>query len=252
MNNQFDTEPGDEELNGISEELLTPEELITPEEFQDWGGSELEAAYLKALSALEASESEIKSENSAEASQQNLAEARLDPIPTSHSSTVNSNTVIRAPGTTGQSDASESANSLSTASLSELMEALPTPNSSRTHQKAAAATSVSDVPMTPRQIIEACLFVGGTALTSKRLCGVLRGDSQAEFVDHEINELNRLYAAENRPYEIRLVEGGYRLSLREEFERIRHKVYGLGPKEVRLSQEALEVLAVVADRKSVV
>jgi segregation and condensation protein B len=66
------------------------------------------------------------------------------------------------------------------------------------------------------------------------------------YVDREINELNRLYAAEGRPYEIRLGEGGYRLTLREEFERIRHKVYGLGPKEVRLSQEVLEVLAVVA------
>ena len=83
-------------------------------------------------------------------------------------------------------------------------------------------------------------------MTSKKLVGVLRGDVDSEFVEREINELNRLYASENRPYEIRLGDGGYRLALREEFERIRHKVYGLGPKEVRLSQEALEVLAVVA------
>jgi segregation and condensation protein B len=123
---------------------------------------------------------------------------------------------------------------------------LPSLNTSEPDDHPDESPSVVDVRPTPRQIIEACLFVGGTPLTSNRISVVLRGEFDSDFVDREINELNRLYAVEERPYEIRLGEGGYRLALRDEFERIRHKVYGLGPKEVRLSQEALEVLAVVA------
>lgn len=103
-----------------------------------------------------------------------------------------------------------------------------------------------DPSITPRQVLEACLFVGGDPLPAKRLANVLRGDFTAEKVDELLADLNRQYAAEERPYEVQLVEGGYQLALREPFERIRRKVYGLGPKEVRLSQDALEVLALVA------
>ncbi|MCA9049906.1 MAG: SMC-Scp complex subunit ScpB, partial [Planctomycetaceae bacterium] len=45
---------------------------------------------------------------------------------------------------------------------------------------------------------------------------------------------------------IRLREGGFRMELREEFGDIRMKVFGLGPREVRLSPEALEILAFIA------
>jgi segregation and condensation protein B len=63
--------------------------------------------------------------------------------------------------------------------------------------------------------------------------------------------LNDLYGQEGRPYEVRLGEGGYRLELRPEFERVRDRVYGYGPKEVKLSQDALEVLALVAYQQPV-
>lgn len=39
--------------------------------------------------------------------------------------------------------------------------------------------------------------------------------------------------------------------LRPEFESIRNKVYGIGPREVRLSQDALEMLALIAYRQPV-
>jgi segregation and condensation protein B len=100
-----------------------------------------------------------------------------------------------------------------------------------------------------RQVLEACLFVGGLPLTAAKLASLLKGDYTPQFVETTLDELNRLYAVQGRPYEIRLGEGGYRLTLRDEYERIRNKVYGLGPKEVRLSQESLEVLAVVAYRQ---
>ncbi len=103
----------------------------------------------------------------------------------------------------------------------------------------------------PARIIEAALFVGGMPLTIKRLSGVLRDEFDRDFIERAIDELNLQYDDENRPYEIRLEEGGYRMALRPEFENVRNKSYGFGPKEVRLSQDALEVLALVAYRQPI-
>lgn len=108
--------------------------------------------------------------------------------------------------------------------------------------------AVDGTRVTPRQIIEAALFVGGTPLTTKRLRSLLRDEFDQDFVESAIKELNRQYADECRPYEIVFGEGGYRLRLRSDFQSLRNRVFGLGPKEVKLSQEALEVLAVVAYR----
>jgi len=116
-------------------------------------------------------------------------------------------------------------------------------------QSAAGADDESTVR--PREVLEAALFVGGEPLTTKKLCGLLRGDFPPEFIEQAIDELNANYAAEERPYEIRLGEGGYRMVLRSDFESVRNRVYGIGPKEVRLSQEALEVLALVAYRQPI-
>ena len=105
--------------------------------------------------------------------------------------------------------------------------------------------------VTPRQIFEAVLFVGGQPLTSRKLAALLREEFDADYVDRTIGELNAQYADEERPYEIRLGEGGYRMELRPEFARVRNRAFGLAPKEVRLSQEALEILALVAYRQPV-
>lgn len=116
---------------------------------------------------------------------------------------------------------------------------------------AAAADQPTDPQVTPAQVIEACLFVGGSGLSARKLASILKGDYTAQFVEEAIDELNRRYAVEQRPYEIRLAEGGYVLTLKDEFERIRFKAFGLGPKEVRLSQDAIEVLALVAYQQPV-
>jgi segregation and condensation protein B len=102
------------------------------------------------------------------------------------------------------------------------------------------------VQVTPPQVVEAALFVGGIPLTAKKICALLRGSYDAAFVEQTIDELNEAYRAQGRPYEIRLGDGGYRLELRPEYDRLRHRVYGSGPREVRLSQDVLEVLALVA------
>jgi segregation and condensation protein B len=105
--------------------------------------------------------------------------------------------------------------------------------------------------VTPRQIIEAALFVGGTSLTIKRLCALLKGEFDQHFVEDTIDGLNKLYAAENRPYEIRFGTGGYRMELRDSFEAVRNRVFGFGPKEVKLNQDALEVLSLVAYKQPI-
>lgn len=100
--------------------------------------------------------------------------------------------------------------------------------------------------VSPLQILEAALFVGGVDLTLKRLCQLLRDEFPPERVEAFVDELNARYTSEGRPYEVRFGEGGYRLALRAEFEDVRNRVFGLGPREFKLSQEALEVLSLVA------
>jgi len=105
--------------------------------------------------------------------------------------------------------------------------------------------------VTAKQIIEATLFVGGTTLTTRKLCSLLKDNFDANFVDGIIDDLNRQYAAENRPYEIRFGEGGYRMVLRAQFDPVRNRVFGYGPKEIKLSQEALEILSLVAYKQPI-
>lgn len=101
--------------------------------------------------------------------------------------------------------------------------------------------------VTPREVIEASLFVGGdVALTARRLASLIGQDVDNRVAVSLIDSLNQTYARENRPYEIRLHEGGYRLELREEYSDILTRTFGLGPREVKLSPETLEVLAFVA------
>jgi len=116
---------------------------------------------------------------------------------------------------------------------------------------APSAAIDEDGRLNPVQVIEALLFVGGQPLTAKTICGVLRGEFDADFVERAIEEINRRYASQNRPYEIRLGEGGHRIVLRPEYEPLRNRVYGFGPKQVRLSQETLEILALVAYRQPI-
>lgn len=165
-------------------------------------------------------------------------------------------TDVEAPDATGDTTGPRDSES----AASPQTEAATDADASGEHDLAATAASLlaefeSD-PMPgagpqvrPRQILEAALFVGGHPLTSKRMCSLLKRQFDQEYVERKLAELNDLYAEQGRPYEIRLEEGGYRMQLRSEFEEVRHRVYGLGPREVKLSQEALEVLSFVAYRQ---
>jgi segregation and condensation protein B len=115
----------------------------------------------------------------------------------------------------------------------------------------SAAVETARPSATPRQVLEALLFVGGEPLTGKRLADLLGGGFNHDQVDELIAEINRRYFDEGRPYEVRLAEGGYRLELLSEFEPVRSRVYGQGPRDVKLSQDVLEVLAFIAYRQPI-
>ncbi len=78
-------------------------------------------------------------------------------------------------------------------------------------------------PVGPEQVIEALLFVGGKPLTIKAIGAVLRGEFDSTFIESAVERLRDRYTAQNRPYEIRLVDGGYCLALRSEFEPERNR-----------------------------
>jgi segregation and condensation protein B len=101
--------------------------------------------------------------------------------------------------------------------------------------------------VTPREVVEAALFVGGpVALTARRLATLIGQNVDNRVAVSLIDSINQSWARENRPYEIQLQEGGYRLELREEFADVSTRTFGLGPRDIKLSPETLEVLAFVA------
>ncbi|SFI33383.1 SMC-Scp complex subunit ScpB [Planctomicrobium piriforme] len=106
-------------------------------------------------------------------------------------------------------------------------------------------------PISAEQVLEAVLFVGGGPLPTKKLLDVLSGSTTSEQLDQMLTDLNAKYLGEGRPYEIRLLTGGYVMQLRDEFDSVRSRSFGQGPKEVKLAQDALEVLALVAYKQPI-
>ena len=112
----------------------------------------------------------------------------------------------------------------------------------------AAELEESDsCPISPATIFEAMLFVGnrgGQPLTPYQAAELMRGVTPGEVADL-VELLNRRYANRGCPYEIVSEESGYRLTLRKTFHRLRDVFYGR-VREVRLSQAAIDTLAIVA------
>lgn len=195
---------------------LTESSPDDADEADAWPSDDLEAAYLKALEASAAVEWQLDHE----APQNDAGE---------------------------ESQASERAGTAASADDGSATPAVPAASDAVT----SADIAVTPARVTAEQVIEAALFVGGQPLTSRKLCQMLRGDYDLDAIEQAIDDLNRRYAEQLRPYEIRLGEGGYRMTLRDEYERLRHRVYGIGPREVKLSQDVLEVLALVAYRQPI-
>ncbi|MBM3971491.1 MAG: SMC-Scp complex subunit ScpB [Planctomycetes bacterium] len=189
---------------------------------------DLEAAYLRALQATEAIEREID------------AEANAPTLPLRVELTGDSSANITAE--TFEIEAESSSDDKSNAAAISSAQARSTP-----HALVDSATP----RVSEKQVVEAALFVGGLPLTAKKLSSLFHTDHGFGFVECILDELNRQYADEGRPYSITLGEGGYRLSLLPEFESVRNKVFGYGPKDVKMTQDALEVLSLVAYKQPI-
>lgn len=110
-----------------------------------------------------------------------------------------------------------------------------------------AADDDDDCPVTPKTVFEALLFVGSPAnepLSRQQAVSIIHGTSLEE-IDELVQQLNADYEAGGHPYYIVSQGSGYRLVLRDEFERIRDRFYGR-VRAAKLSQAAVEVLALVA------
>ena len=106
-----------------------------------------------------------------------------------------------------------------------------------------------EAPPSPLRILEAMLFVGGVPVTMQRTLRLLRGLTAEQFTA-AVDELNRDYRRQNRPYAIVPQGAGYVLTLRPKFLPLAERLRG-AVRETRLSTAAVDVLALVAYRQPV-
>lgn len=107
-------------------------------------------------------------------------------------------------------------------------------------------------PITPASLLEAMLFVGdrnNTPLSATKAAALMRG-VEPEEIPELVSQLNRRYASRGCPYRVVGREGGYCLVLHPRFEAVRTRLYGR-IRDARLSQAAIDVLAIVAYRQPI-
>ncbi len=101
--------------------------------------------------------------------------------------------------------------------------------------------------ISPQTILEALLFVGSidnAPLTTAKAAELMRGVGPEE-ISTLILRLNDRYGCNGCPYRIVSEGAGYRLVLRKSFGAVRNRFRGRA-RQARLSQAAIEVLAIVA------
>ena len=102
-------------------------------------------------------------------------------------------------------------------------------------------------PISPESIVESILFVGAprdVKLNSRKIAAVLRDVSPKE-VTKIVSELNRRYEKDNAAYRIKVDGGVFEMVLDPKLSDFQQEFFGSN-REVRLSQAAIEVMAVVA------
>ncbi|GIW79428.1 MAG: transcriptional regulator [Gemmatales bacterium] len=125
------------------------------------------------------------------------------------------------------------------ASLSQASE----DGSSEDAESLSAIAKMVETP-TAKRLVEAMLFVGGAPLSPAKAVETIRGLSEEQFLAI-VEELNTEYRRQGRPYTIMPLGRGYIMTLRPTFKFVRERLYG-GVREARLSQAAIDVLALVA------
>ena len=112
-----------------------------------------------------------------------------------------------------------------------------------------AAADESHLPAPEERLVEAMLFLGGPPLTAARAGEAVRGLTPERLAE-AVESLNHAYRTQGRPYHVRVRDHGYELVLRPRFGRVIDRLSG-SPRESRLSQQGLDVLALVAYRQPV-
>lgn len=110
-----------------------------------------------------------------------------------------------------------------------------------------AVSAEEEAELSPKSILEAMLFVGdpnGQPLIAAQVAKMMRGVSVQE-IDDLISDLNCAYQDTGSVYEIRRQDAGYVMALRDQYDGLRERFYGT-VRETKLSQVAIDVLAVVA------
>ena len=101
--------------------------------------------------------------------------------------------------------------------------------------------------ISPESIVESILFVGSpkdVKQTSRKIAALLRDVSPKE-VTAIVKKLNATYESQNAPYRIDSTNGNLRMKLADSMEHIQVRFRG-GMREAKLSQQAIDVMAVVA------
>jgi segregation and condensation protein B len=126
------------------------------------------------------------------------------------------------------------------------------PVASKRHKKdePAPTPEIDDdaaCPISPESIVESILFVGapkGAKLTSRKIAGLLRDVSPKE-VTKAVKKLNARYESDDSAFRIQSDKGSLKMVLAESLNEFRQEFFGRN-KQVRLSQTAIDVMAVVA------
>ena len=97
--------------------------------------------------------------------------------------------------------------------------------------------------------IEALLFASDTPLTASRLMSIT-GAASSKEIREAIESIDRFYREQRRSFEIVEVAGGYQITTLPEYSSIVAQLFKSRRKS-RLSQPALETLAIVAYKQPV-
>ncbi len=100
-----------------------------------------------------------------------------------------------------------------------------------------------------KKVVEALLFAADFPVATSRIKALVEG-VEREDLKTMVEELNREYEAQGRSFWIQEVAGGYQMATRPHFARWVKELYK-GRRLARLTQPALETLAIIAYRQPV-
>ncbi len=101
-----------------------------------------------------------------------------------------------------------------------------------------------------RKIVEAVLFAADSSVPMDRMAAIIE-EAERSDVRKALNELAEQYDSEERPYALSEVAGGWQIYCRPEYSKWIRELHK-GRLATRLSQAALETLAIVAYKQPIV